>query len=152
MLVNLLPNDFPACNGGIVFLNVAEDQAAAFKTIRPDLARSHVSRVGSHFRQMNNPLLLHVDLVPATIGEAAIRGSEFFLRRDMYRIGPFWPVGIHKVSAHVTIALVHEEALAMGPERKNWPSGAVFHGFFCGNELPRTHDLITYLRFSLTKR
>src|SRR5713226_3019040 len=61
---------------------------------------------------MNNLLLLGVDLVPATISECAVGGSDLFLRRSMHRIGPFWTVGIHKVSAHVTVALVHEEARA----------------------------------------
>src|SRR5437870_12616092 len=70
--------------------------------------------VGGHFREMNDLLLLGVDLVPATVSECAVGGSDLFLRRSMHWIGPFWTVGIHKVGAHITVALVHEEALTVG--------------------------------------
>ena len=100
---------------------------------------------------MNDLLLLGVDLIPATVGECAVGGSDLLLRRSMHRIGPFWTVGIHKVSAHVTVALVHEEALTVGSIGGIWPSGPVFHGVFSGNHLPRAHDSIANFRFGLSE-
>jgi hypothetical protein len=100
---------------------------------------------------MHNPLLLRVDLVSATVCEDAIRGSGSFHRRGMQRVGPFCPVGIHEFSAHVTVALVHEEAFGVRPESRKRASGAVLRGLFRGYEFPRAHDLITYFRFRLTK-
>ena len=52
--------------------------------------------VGGHFREMNDLLLLGVDLVPATVSECAVGGSDLFLRRGMHWIDPFWTVGIHQ--------------------------------------------------------
>src|SRR5436190_12940341 len=100
---------------------------------------------------MNDLLLLGVNLVPATVGECAVGGSDLLLRRGMHRIGPFWTVGIHKVSAHVTVALVHDEALTVGSIGGIWPSGPIFHGVFSGNHLPRAHDSIANFRFGLTE-
>src|SRR5207245_4716791 len=73
------------------------------------------------------------------------------LRRGMYRMRPCWSVGIHKGSAHVTVALIHEKALAVGSIGGIWPSGPVFHGVFSGNHLPRAHDSIANFRFGLTE-
>src|SRR5260370_10090363 len=98
---------------------------------------------------MNDLLLLGVDLVPATVSECAVGGSDLFLRRSMHWIGPFWTVGIHKVSAHITVALVHEEALTVESIGRIWASGPVFHDFFRGNQLPRPHDPIPNFRFVL---
>src|SRR5437879_5783077 len=81
----------------------------------------------------------------------AVGGSDLLLRRSMHRIGPFWTIGIHQVSAHVTVALVHEEALTVGSVGRIWPSGPVFHGVFSGNHLPRAHDSIANFRFGLTE-
>ena len=107
--------------------------------------------VGGHFREMNDLLLLGVDLVPATVSECAVGGSDLFLRRSMHWIGPFWTVGIHKVSAHVTVALVHEEALTVGSIGRIWASGPGFHDVFRRNQLPRAHDSVANFRFGLTE-
>ena len=98
--------------------------------------------VGGHFREMNDLLLLGVDLVPATVSECAVGGSDLFLRRSMHWIGPFWTVGIHKVGAHITVALVHEEALTVGSIGRIWASGPGFHDVFRRNQLPRAHDSV----------
>ncbi len=100
---------------------------------------------------MNDLLLLGVDLIPATGNECAVGGSDPFLRRSMRWVGPFRTVGIHQDSAHVTVALVHEEALTVGSKGRKWASGPVFHDLFCGNHLPRAYDLIANFRFGLTE-
>src|SRR5215831_2559863 len=150
-LRSFLPDDFPSRNGGVVLLNVAKDQASSFKAKRADLARSHPSGVRSHFRQMNNPLLLHIDLVPATISKRTLCDCGFFFRGGMDRIGPFGSVGIDELTAHVTVALVHEEALGVRPETGKWPSTAVLKGLLCQHELPGAYDSITDFRFRLTQ-
>jgi|SRR5215472_1052003 len=73
---------------GSPFSTSLRDQPPAFKAIRPDLPRSHISRSSRHLRQRNDPLALHVDLIPPAVGKAAIGGRQFFFRRGMSRIGP----------------------------------------------------------------
>src|SRR5262249_6135059 len=98
--MRFFPHDLPTCNGGVVFLNVAEDQATVFKRVGTNLTRADVSRIGRYFGQMNNLLLLHVNLVVPTIGERAISGSKLFFLRRMKRVSPFRAVGINQVSTH----------------------------------------------------
>jgi hypothetical protein len=113
-LLHFLPDNRPACNERVVVLNVAEDQAVAFEAIGPDLPRSHVTSVGRHVRQMNDLVLLHVDFLFAAVSQGAFTGGKFFLGCGMHRVGPTGTIGVYKLSAHVTIALVNEEALSAG--------------------------------------
>ena len=112
-LLNLFPNNLPTSNGGIIFLYVAKDQATVLKRVRTNLARADVARIGSHFRQVNDLLLLHIDLVASTIREHAIGGSKLFFFGRMRGVSPFRQVWIHQVGARITVALVHEETLAV---------------------------------------
>src|ERR1700722_9324214 len=150
-LPGFLPYNLPASDRGVALLNVAKNHASAFKTIRPDLPRSNISGVGGHFWQMHNPLLPHVDDVPATISESTLSGGRFFLQRAMRRVGPLGQVGIHKLTTHITVTLVYEEALGVRPEKRKGASGAVLHSLFGRHELPRAQDLLTNLRLRLAK-
>src|SRR5947209_8740599 len=149
--MRFFPHDLPTCNGRVVFLKVAEDEASILKCVGTNLARADVAGIGGHFRHVNNLLLLHIDLVSPTISEGAVGGSKLFLRCRMHRISPFWTFWIHQVSTHVTIALVHEETLTLCAIQGVWPTGAIFHSLLGGDQLPRAHDLISYVRFGLPK-
>src|SRR5579863_818819 len=100
---------------------------------------------------MNNLFLLHIDLVSPTISERAIGGSNLFFRRRMRRVGPFQMARIHQFSTHVTVALVHEEALTLRAHNRVWASAAIFHGFFGRDQLPCAYDPVSNLRLALPK-
>src|SRR5215470_19764786 len=98
---------------------------------------------------MNNLLLLHINFVASTIGERAMGHSKLLFRRRVEMVNPFRTLGIHQVSAHIAVALVHEEALTLCAILRIWAPGAIFHGLLGGHLLPRSHDSLTNLRFGL---
>src|SRR5579863_7244162 len=100
---------------------------------------------------MNNLFLLHIDLVSPTISEHAIGGGNLFFSRRMRSVGPFQMVRIHQFSAHVTVALVHKEALTMRAHYGVRAGAAILHGFFGRDQLPRAHDPFSNLRLALPK-
>jgi hypothetical protein len=49
-LADLIPHDLPASNSGILCLHVAQDQAAIFELVRPDLTRPFKAASRGNFR------------------------------------------------------------------------------------------------------
>src|SRR4029077_6545029 len=90
-----LPYNLPTRNGRVLFLNIAEDQAIVLQVVWTNLARAYVAGIGSHFRKMNNLLVLHINLVTSTVSERAVGGGNLFLRRCVHRIRPFHTIRIH---------------------------------------------------------
>src|SRR5436853_1298034 len=64
-----LPNNLPARYGGILLLNAAEHEPVAIETIRTDLTRADVSRIGRHSRKMHDLLVLNIDLISSAVGK-----------------------------------------------------------------------------------
>src|SRR5580704_17095084 len=100
---------------------------------------------------MNNRLSLHVDLISPAVRKGAIRRNQFLLRNGVRRIARFATVGIRNDSAHITVAMVYEEALAVRSESGKGANVPVLQYLFGGHEPPRAHDSSANIGFRLTK-
>lgn len=142
-----LPNNLPAGDLSVTFLDITENQALAFELAGTNLARSNITVRSRDFWQVHNLFSFYIDLIAAAICEDSVSGGNIFVQRGTNPIIRFGSIGVFYDDAHISISLVHQEALAVRTELRKGARASAFKRFLGRDEFPSAYNSTANLRF-----
>ena len=112
-LLHAFPRENLLRDGGIV-AHRGDDQVFAFEVEGPRLRCSHVIRSPGHGREMGENRALCIQGISPAISQESVEGGDLVVARGLLWVLPSGTVGVHHFRAHVSVWLIHQEALGMG--------------------------------------